>query len=72
MRRSLSAEQAYTTLELKISYVRPITSDTGPLRAEGHVISVGRRAAFSEATLKDTKGRVYATATSTLLVMSRA
>lgn len=67
----LSSEQAYTTLELKVSYLRAITTDTGPLRAEGRVISVGRRAAFAEATLKDTDGRIYASATSTLLVMER-
>ncbi|AOE68015.1 thioesterase [Pseudomonas fluorescens] len=68
----LSATQAYTTLELKVSYLRPITTETGPLRAEGRVISVGRRAAFAEATLKGADERIYASATSTLLVMERA
>ena len=67
----LSATQIYTTLELKVSYIKAITANTGPLRAEGRVISAGRRAGFTEATLKDAKGRVYATATSTLLVMER-
>ena len=67
----LDASQAYTTLELKVSYLKAITSDTGRLRAEGRVISIGRRAAFAEATLADEVGRVYATATSTLLVFPR-
>ena len=67
----LSADQAYTTLELKVSYLRPITMDTGPLLAEGRVISIGRRVAFTEAALKDANQRVYATATSTLLVLDR-
>jgi uncharacterized protein (TIGR00369 family) len=67
----LSAQQAYTTLELKVSYHKAITTETGPLRAEGRVITVGRRAAFAEASLKDGEGRIYATATSTLLVMER-
>jgi uncharacterized protein (TIGR00369 family) len=67
----LDATQAYTTLELKISYLKPITRDTGRLRAEGRVVSLGRRAAFAEATLADETGRVYATATSTLLVFPR-
>ena len=67
----LDATQAYTTLELKISYLKPITRETGPLRAEGRVVSLGRRAAFAEATLADSTGRVYATATSTLLVFPR-
>ncbi len=67
----LSAQQAYTTLELKVAYHKAITVETGPLRAEGRVISFGRRVAFSEATLKDGSGRIYASATSTLLVMER-
>lgn len=67
----LSAQQAYTTLELKVSFLRPITSESGELRAEGKVISVGRRVAFAEATLKGAGDRLYATATSTLLVMDR-
>jgi uncharacterized protein (TIGR00369 family) len=67
----LSATQAYTTLELKVAYHKPITRETGPLRAEGRVVSFGRRAAFAEATLVDAEGRLYASATSTLLVIDR-
>ncbi len=68
----LTATQAYTTLELKVAYHKPITRDTGLLRAEGRVVSIGRRAAFAEATLVDVEGRLYASATSTLLVIERA
>lgn len=67
----LRAGQIYTTLELKVSYHRAVTAGTGLLRAEGRAITVGRRAAFAEATLKDIDGRLYASATSTLLVMDR-
>ena len=67
----LSATQAYTTLELKVAYHRAMTKDTGLVRAEGRVISIGRRAAFAEATLKDADGRLYASATSTLLVIDK-
>lgn len=67
----LSASQGYTTLELKVAYHKAMTDRTGPIRAEGRVISFGRRAAFTEATLKDAAGRIYATATSTLLVFER-
>ncbi len=67
----LDASQLFTTLELKVSYLRPITRDTGRLRAEGRVVGFGRRAAFAEASLTDASGRVYATATSTLLVFQR-
>ncbi len=64
----LSATQGYTTLELKVAYHKGVSRDTGPLRAEGRVVSMGRRAAFAEATLKDAAGKLYASATSTLLV----
>ena len=66
----LAPGQGYTTLELKISYVRGMTVDTGVVRAEGTVISMGRRVAFAEAKLTDATGRILATATSTLLVIS--
>ena len=68
---ALKAGQGYTTLELKVAYHRPLTKDTGPVRAEGKAIQVGRRAAFAEGRLTDLQGRVYATATSTLLVFER-
>jgi len=68
----LTAAQAYTTLDLNISYLRPLTLDSGLVRAEGRVRSIGRRAAFAEATLTDSQGRLCATATSTLLVFERS
>ncbi|WP_293882341.1 PaaI family thioesterase [Sphingomonas sp.] len=64
----LSAEQGYTTLELKVAYHRPLSDLSGTVRAEGRVMSLGRRAAFAEATLTDENGRLCASATSTLLV----
>ncbi len=67
----LAATQGYTTLELKVAYHKAITRDTGLLRAEGHVRSFGRRAAFAEASLTDVEGRLYASATSTLLIFDR-
>jgi uncharacterized protein (TIGR00369 family) len=69
---TLSAEQAYTTLELKVAYHRAMTSKTGLVRAEGRVVTIGRRAGFAEAKLLDKDGRLYASATSSLLVMSKA
>lgn len=67
----LKAGQGYTTLELKVAYHRAMTKDTGPVRAEGRVVQAGRRAAFAEGRLTDAEGRLYATATSTLLVFDR-
>jgi uncharacterized protein (TIGR00369 family) len=67
----LAAGQGYTTLELKVAYHRAMTSKTGEVFAEGRVVTLGRRAAFAEATLKDANGRLYATATSSLLIFER-
>lgn len=67
----LTEKQAYTTLELKISYHKTITKNTGLLRADGNVLSLGRRAAFADARLIDAEGRLYASATSTLLIFGR-
>ncbi|MEX3948857.1 PaaI family thioesterase [Paraburkholderia sp. EG287A] len=67
----LGATQGYTTLELKVAYHRPMTADTGTVRAEGRVLSIGRRAAFAEASITDAQGKLYASATSTLLVFDR-
>jgi len=68
----LAGDRVYTTLELKVSYHKAITDRTGPMRCEGRVVTLGRRVAFAEATLKDEAGRLYATASSSLLVMDRA
>jgi uncharacterized protein (TIGR00369 family) len=67
----LTALQAYTTLELKVAYHKAITKDTGLLRAEGRLLSFGQRVAFAEATLTDAHGKLYASATSTLLVFKK-
>jgi uncharacterized protein (TIGR00369 family) len=58
----------YTTLEFKISFIRGMTRDTGPVRSEGRTLNVGRRAATAEARITDSKGRLLAHATTTCLV----
>jgi uncharacterized protein (TIGR00369 family) len=58
----------YTTLEFKIGLVRAITADTGLVRAEGKVLSSGRRVATAEGRLTDARGRLLAHATTTCLV----
>ncbi len=67
----LSPAQAYSTLELKVAYHRALTAEIGVVRATGTVVSIGRRAAFAEARLTDAAGKLYASATSTLIVMER-
>jgi uncharacterized protein (TIGR00369 family) len=60
--------KGYTTLELKVAYHKAMTDRSGPVRAEGRVISAGRRAAFAEGKLFDKSGALCATATTTCLV----
>jgi uncharacterized protein (TIGR00369 family) len=57
-----------TTLEFKISLVRPITSDTGPITAEGVVLSRGRRIGTAEGRITDIQGRLLAHGTTTCLI----
>jgi uncharacterized protein (TIGR00369 family) len=66
----LAKDQAFTTLELKVAYHKAMTERTGKVRAEGIVVSIGRRVAFAEAKLTDSDGTLLASATSTLLVLS--
>jgi uncharacterized protein (TIGR00369 family) len=65
---ALPAGTGYTTLEFKISFIRGMTKDTGPVRTEGRTMNVGRRAATAEARITDSKGRLLAHATTTCLV----
>ena len=65
---ALPAGTGYTTLEFKISFIKGMTQDTGPVRTEGKTLSVGRRAATAEARITDARGRLLAHATTTCLV----
>lgn len=58
----------WTTLDLTINFVRPLTKDTGPVRAEGRIIHRGRSVATSEGDLKDRAGKLYAHATTTCMI----
>jgi uncharacterized protein (TIGR00369 family) len=62
---------AQTTLEFKISLVRPVTPETGLVKAEGKVISCGRRIGTAEGRLTDKDGRVLAHGTTTCLIFAR-
>ena len=67
---TLPAGTAYTSIDLAVSYLRPVTVDSGVLRATGTTTKVGRRVSFAAATIVDGHGREVATATSSLLVIS--
>jgi uncharacterized protein (TIGR00369 family) len=66
---TLDEGTAWTTLELKANFTRAITVETGLLRCVGTVIHPGRRVATTEARVEDAAGRLYAHATSTILVL---
>jgi uncharacterized protein (TIGR00369 family) len=57
-----------TTLEFKISLVRPITPETGLITAEGVVLNCGRRVGTAEGRITDRKGRLLSHATTTCLI----
>jgi uncharacterized protein (TIGR00369 family) len=57
-----------TTLEFKISFVRPITPETGVIRAEGVVINQGRRVGTAEGRVTDRRGRLLVHGTTTCLI----
>ena len=59
---------AQTTLEFKISLLRPITPATGVLRAEGNVLTCGRRIGSAEGRITDAGGRLLAHGTTTCLI----
>ena len=64
----LKAGVAYTTLEVKTNFVRPITAETGVIRCEGIVIHLGSRIATAEGKLTDSTGKLLAHGTTTCLI----
>ena len=65
---TLKAGIGYTTIEIKVNYVRAMTDKTGEVRAEGKIINVGSRIATSEARLVDSAGKLLAHGTTTCLI----
>ena len=65
---SLDKGASQTTLEFKISLLRPITPETGPIKAEGIVLSCGRRIGTAEGRVTDCQGRLLAHGTTTCLI----
>ena len=67
----LPTGQIYTTIQLNINLIRPITSETGYLHCEGKAIHVGRKLATAEARLTDANGKLYAHASTSCMVISK-
>jgi uncharacterized protein (TIGR00369 family) len=66
----VAAGGGYTTLEVKINLVRPITAATGKLRAAGKTLHIGSRVGTAEGRLEDAAGKLYAHGTTTCLILS--
>jgi uncharacterized protein (TIGR00369 family) len=65
---TLNAGETYTSLEMKISFVRPVLPSSGILRCEGKVIHRGSRTATSEGRLFDERGRLLAHGSETCII----
>jgi uncharacterized protein (TIGR00369 family) len=68
IRSTLDKGISSTTLEFKISLVRPITVETGRIKAEGRVLNCGRRVGMAEGSVTDARGRLLAHGTTTCLI----
>lgn len=68
----LPAGVGYTTLEVKVNFLRPLTQATGVVRCEGKVIQVGRSVGMAEGRITDGRGKLYAHATTTCIILSPA
>lgn len=58
----------YTSLDLTVKFLRPVTTATGRVACTGRVLQRGRRTALAEASLTDGQGRLLAHATSSCLI----
>ena len=65
---TLPAGAGYTTLEIKVNYIRPMTSETKLVRCEANVIHVGGRTATAEGRVLDEDGKLYAHGTTTCII----
>lgn len=66
---TLKAGEGYTTLEMKLNYVRPVMPDSGTVRCEGKLIHRGGSVITSEGRLTDARGKLLAHGTETCMVL---
>ncbi|HEY2195675.1 MAG TPA: PaaI family thioesterase [Actinomycetospora sp.] len=66
---TLPAGVGYTSIDLAVRFLRPMTADTGLVRCEGIVVSAGRRTALARGSITDAAGRLLGEATSSCLIM---
>lgn len=68
---TLPAGAGYTTLEIKVNFIRPMSEKTGEVRCEANIIHVGGRTATAEGRVVDQAGKLYAHGTTTCLILRR-
>ena len=68
---TLEADQGFTTVDIRINYLRPLSIETGEVRAEGRVLQGGRRLAYCEAKLTDAAGKLICHGTGSCLILPR-
>ena len=68
---TLEADQSFTTVDIRVNYLRPLTIETGEVRAEGRVLQGGRRLAYSEAKVVDANGKLICHGTGSCLILPR-
>ncbi len=68
---NIEADQAFTTVDIRINYLRPLTAESGELRAEGWVIQGGRKLAYCEAKLTDAAGKLICHGTGSCLIFPK-
>jgi uncharacterized protein (TIGR00369 family) len=65
---TLQAGEGYTTVDIHVTFVRPVTAASGRMRCEGEVVHAGGRLASAQARLVDEQGRLCAHAVSTCMI----
>lgn len=65
---TLAVGEMYTSLDLTVKFLRPVTVESGVVRCVGSVIQRGRRTALAEAKLYDEAGKLLAHATSSCMI----
>jgi uncharacterized protein (TIGR00369 family) len=65
---TLPAGAGYTTLEIKVNYIRPMTAETGLVRCEARVVHLGGRTATADGRVLDASGKLYAHGTTTCII----
>lgn len=68
----MPAGRIFTTLEMKINYVRPLTPEVGEVRCEARVVHVGGRVATAEGRITDAAGKLYAHGTATCMLFKES